>query len=178
MALRLGIMSDVNEARAIRYLLDGLDDKDMIECALEKEIYSQALFHAQQLAEKSTKACISILQMMPTDEHHYTKSAYNIVLPNAKKLRGRFEIIIPQVTRFELQYIPTRYGVSTSGKIYLREYNQDTILRDIKSANEYLELCFQFVENRVNMKIPRDKKELKKLLMNAYSDNVYKLSSE
>ena len=51
-------MSDINEAMAIRYLIDSLNDKPFIEMAINMGLYAPALFHMEQLCEKSTKACL------------------------------------------------------------------------------------------------------------------------
>ncbi len=41
-------MSDIREARAIRYLLDAVNDTSIIGPALEEGLYSMAIFHSQQ----------------------------------------------------------------------------------------------------------------------------------
>ncbi len=46
-------MSDIREARAVRYLLDAVNDVSIIGPALEEGLYSMAIFHAQQASEKS-----------------------------------------------------------------------------------------------------------------------------
>jgi HEPN domain-containing protein len=67
-------MSDIREARAIRYLLDAVNDASIIGPALEEGLYSMALFHSQQASEKSAKACLSLLDILITDEHISCKS--------------------------------------------------------------------------------------------------------
>ncbi len=48
-------MSDIKDARAIRYLLDAVNDTSIIE-PLEEGLYSMAVFHSQQASEKSAKS--------------------------------------------------------------------------------------------------------------------------
>ena len=44
-------MSDIREARAVRYLLDAVNDTSIIVPALDEGLYSMAIFHAQQAAD-------------------------------------------------------------------------------------------------------------------------------
>jgi len=165
-------MSDINVARAIRYLIDAIDDRQIIESALDKKIFSQALFHSQQLSEKATKAGLSALKILPVDDHKYSDTIITLIIPNSKKLKQRFLSIISNVSRLESEYIPSRYGVSKSGSISLKRYDEQEVVNLCRPAFEYLELCFEVVEERAGIKRSRDKQELEHLLMNDYSDNV------
>lgn len=172
MGLQLDTMSDINEARAIRYLLDAIDDRLMIDSAYENKVYSQALFHAQQLTEKSSKACLAVLRVMPKDDHHYSEMVRRFILPNSKKFRTRFDEFLPIVVKLESQYIPTRYGVTTSGTVRIRKYDEQMVDKDCNAAKEYFELCFSFVEDKMGKQLPRQKAELEQILIADYKDNV------
>ncbi|WP_081477367.1 HEPN domain-containing protein [Methanocella arvoryzae] len=65
-------MSSLAEARAVRYLLDASYDKSLIDAAIKENIPSLALFHMEQLCEKSTKACLAILSILITKEHGFS----------------------------------------------------------------------------------------------------------
>ncbi len=52
-------MSDIKEARAVRYLLDAVNDTSIIGPALEEGLYSMAIFHSQQASEKSANLTCS-----------------------------------------------------------------------------------------------------------------------
>jgi HEPN domain-containing protein len=64
-------MSDVNrsiaEARALRYLIDSLKDKNAADALIRDCQYDMALFHITQLCEKSTKACLAINNLLITE---------------------------------------------------------------------------------------------------------------
>jgi HEPN domain-containing protein len=165
-------MSDINEARAIRYLIDAIDDRLLIEAALEKKIFSQALFHSQQLSEKASKACLSALKILPVDDHKYADALNYLIIPNSKKLKQRFYSIMTGVTKLESEYIPARYGVSKSGNVSLKSYDETEVVNLCKPAFEYLDLCFEFIEERAGKKLPRQQHELVQLLIKEYSDHV------
>lgn len=165
-------MSDINEARAIRYLIDAIDDKLLIESALDKKIFSQALFHSQQLSEKASKACLSALKILPVDDHKYADALNYLIIPNSKKLKQRFYNIVSHVSKLESEYIPSRYGVNKSGNVSLKKYHEQEVINLCNPAFEYLELCFEFVEERTGKKLPRQKLELEQLLIIDYRDHV------
>ncbi len=83
-------MSDIREARAVRYLLDAVNDISIIGPALEEGIYSMAIFHSQQASEKSAKACLSLLDILITDEHIYTDYLVKFVILESKDLNIDF----------------------------------------------------------------------------------------
>ncbi|CAJ37589.1 hypothetical protein RCIX2521 [Methanocella arvoryzae MRE50] len=149
-----------------------MDDRLMIESAYDNKIYSQALFHAQQLTEKSSKACLAILRVMPKDDHHYSEMVRMFIIPNSKKFRDRFDEYLPLVVKLESQYIPTRYGVTTSGTVRIRKYDEQTVKKECNAAKDYLELCFSFVEDKMSKQLPRSKAELEQVLVTEYKDNV------
>jgi len=74
-------MSSLAEARAVRYLLDAVYDKSLIDAAIKDNIPSQALFHMEQLCEKATKACLAIAGILITREHSYSYYVESILIP-------------------------------------------------------------------------------------------------
>ena len=63
-------MSDLDEARAIRYFLDAFCDRDTIGLALSQELYPVAIFHSQQVCEKCAKGCLALSAIMIARDHH------------------------------------------------------------------------------------------------------------
>ena len=80
----------LNEARALRYLVDAVDDIASAEALFEKGILSRALFHCQQVSEKGSKACLSQLGFVLADEHKYADFLQKMVVPSSGKLKNEF----------------------------------------------------------------------------------------
>ncbi|VVB95501.1 HEPN domain protein [uncultured archaeon] len=167
-------MSDIREARAIRYLLDAANDTAIIGPALEEGLYSMAIFHAQQASEKSAKACLSLLNILITDEHIYTDYLVKFVIPESKDLNKDFMKLLPDVNKLESYYIPSRYGVDRFGKIHYRKYDEKEVRDLCKSSVDFLELCFKFIEDKSGRIIPRRREELEQFFV----DNYYKFIRE
>ncbi len=167
-------MSDIKEARAVRYLLDAVNDASIIEPALEEGLYPMAIFHAQQASEKSAKACLSLLDILITDEHIYTNYLVKFVIPESKDLNKDFMKLLPAVNKLESYYIPSRYGVDRFGKIHYRKYDEIEVRELCRSAMDFLELCFKFVEHKSGRTIPRQREELEQFFV----ENYYKFIRE
>ncbi|KCZ70379.1 hypothetical protein ANME2D_03294 [Candidatus Methanoperedens nitroreducens] len=161
-------MSNIREARAIRYLLDAVNDTSIIGPALEEKLYSMAIFHSQQASEKSAKVCLSFLNILITDEHIYTDYLVKFVIPKSKDLNKDFLKLLPDVNKLESYYIPSRYGVDRFGKIHYRKYDEKEVKDLCRSSMEFLELCFKFVEDKSGRVIPRQREELEKFFINNY----------
>jgi len=159
-------MSDIREARAIRYLLDAVNDASIIEPALG--LYSMAIFHSQQASEKSAKACLSLLDILITDEHIYTDYLVKFVIPESKDLNKDFTKLLPDVNKLESYYIPSRYGVDRFGKIHYRKYDEKEVRDLCRSSMDFLDLCFKFVEHKSGRMVPRQREELEQFFVNNY----------
>ncbi|MFZ3383994.1 MAG: HEPN domain-containing protein [Candidatus Methanoperedens sp.] len=168
-------MSDIREARAIRYLLDAVNDTSIIGPALEERLYSMAIFHSQQSSEKSAKACLSLLDILITDEHIYTNYLVKFVFPESKDLKNDFMKLLPDVNKLESYYIPSRYGVDRFGKIHYRKYDEKEVKDLCRSAVDFVELCFKFVEDRSGRIIPRKREELEQFFVNNYHKFIREL---
>ena len=162
----------LNEARGIRYLLDALDDINAAEVLLEKNIYNQVLFHCQQVSEKGSKACLSLLGMVLAEEHKYADFLQKVVMPSSGKLQNHFKKLMVKVSIFENFYISARYGVDKLGRIRLQEFRESDGVDAFNSANDFLELCFKFIELKLGSVIPRKKEELILYLKKNYNQLI------
>jgi len=52
-------MSKANEAKALMCLLDATIDEAAMDCVFKEKIFPPAIFHAQQVTEKASKACLA-----------------------------------------------------------------------------------------------------------------------
>jgi len=168
-------MSDIREARAIRYLLDAVSDTAIIEPALLEGLYSMAIFHSQQACEKSAKACLSLLDILITDEHIYTNYLVKFIIPESKDLNKDFMKLLPDVNKLESYYIPSRYGVDRFGKIHYRKYDEKEVRGLCKSTMDFLELCFKFVEDKSGRTIPKKREELEQFFVYNYHKFIREL---
>ena len=168
-------MSDISEARAIRYLLDAVNDTSIIVPALDEGLYSMAIFHAQQASEKSTKACLSLLDILITDEHIYTDYFVKFVIPESNDLNNDFMKLLPDVNKLESYYIPSRYGVDRFGKIHYRKYDEKEVRDLCRSAIDFVELCFKLVEDKSGRMIPRKREELEQFFIYNYHKFIREL---
>jgi len=168
-------MSDIREARAVRYLLDAVNDASIIAPALEEGLYSMAIFHAQQASEKSAKACLSLLDILITNEHIYTDYLVKFVIPESKDLNKDFMKLLLDVNKLESYYIPSRYGVDRFGKIHYRKYDEKEVRDLCRSAIDFLELCFKFVDDKSGRMIPRHREELEQFFVDNYHKFIREL---
>jgi len=168
-------MSDIKEARAVRYLLDAVNDASIIGPALEEGLYSMAIFHSQQASEKSAKACLSLLDILITDEHIYTNHLVKFVIPESKDLNNDFMKLLADVNKLESYYIPSRYGVDRFGKIHYRKYDEKEVRNLCKSSMDFLELCFKFAEDKSGRIIPRHREELEQFFVYNYHKFIREL---
>jgi len=162
----------LNEARGIRYLLDALDDITAAEVLLEKRIYNLVLFHCQQTSEKGSKACLSLLGIILADEHRYADFLQKVVVPSSGKLQNSFKKLMVKVSIFENFYISARYGVDKTGRIRLQEFRESDGVDAFNSANDFLELCFKFIELKLDCVLPRKKEELTLYLKKNYNQLI------
>jgi HEPN domain-containing protein len=168
-------MSDIREARAVRYLLDAMNDASIIVPALDEGLYSMAIFHAQQASEKSAKACLSLLDILITDEHIYTDYLVKFVIPESKDLNKDFMKLLPDVNKLESYYIPSRYGVDRFGRIHYRKYDEKEVRDLCRSSTDFLEFCFKFAEDKSGKTIPRKREELEKFFVYNYHKFIREL---
>lgn len=99
-------MSELDEARAVRYFLDALCDKEMIAPALENEVYPVAVFHSQQMCEKGAKGCLSLSAIIVARDHHVSDLFNEYIIPESGNLEGQFRDSLVFVSRLESYYIP------------------------------------------------------------------------
>lgn len=162
----------LNEARALRYLLDALDDSSVAEILLEKKIYGQVLFHCQQVSEKASKACLSLLGIILADEHKYADFLQKMVVPSSGKLRNDFKKLMVKVSILENFYITARYGVDKQGRIHLQEFTEADVTDALNSTDDFLELCFRFTELKLGKSLPRKKEPLLLYLKQNYKELI------
>ena len=150
----------LNEARALRYLIDALDDEASAEVLFEKGILNRALFHGQQVSEKGSKACLSMLGIVLADDHKYADFLQKMVVPSSGKLKNEFMKVMVKVSVLETLYIQSRYGVDKQGRIHFKEFEKKDVEEVLVSVQRFLELCFLFLEDKLNVQLPRVKEKL------------------
>ena len=165
-------MSKIDEARAVRYLIDALDDEAIAGIALEKKILSQAVFHSQQICEKAAKACLALFNIIIADEHKYSGYLHKIIIPNAGKLKNGFSKLLIKVSNLETFYIPSRYGVDVQGKVHYSELNEEEVTDSYNSAKDFLNLSFQLINKKIKKELPMQKGELAEYLKKNYKEVI------
>lgn len=150
----------LNKARGLRYLIDALDDVSAAEILLDKSMYALVMFHCQQASEKASKACLSVLGIVLADEHKYADFLQKMVVPSAGKLKNQFQKLMLKVSILESLYVVSRYGVDKKGRIHFQEFDEKDVVDALNAVQEFVELCFLFLESKFNTEIPRQKKEL------------------
>ena len=94
---------------------------------------------------------------------------------NPKDLNNDFMKLLPDINKLESYYIPSRYGVDRFGKIHYRKYDEKEVRDLCRSAMDFLELCFKFIENKSGMIIPRKREELEQFFIYNYHKFIRKL---
>lgn len=168
-------MSEIKEARAVSYLLDAVYDKSAVEFSIKGKLYPVAIFHSQQVCEKATKACLSLVNILITGEHQYMDFIQNDIYPNADDLKPHIDRVLSDITKVEMYYIPSRYSVDHHGNIHHKIYDGDEVSKLSSSALEYLDICFSFVERRIGDKLPREITGLEQFFLSNYRDHVREL---
>lgn len=162
----------IDIARAIRYFADAVEDAIMAERGLE-DATASSLFHCQQICEKAMKACLCLAGIFVAEEHNAAPLFANHVLPlGNEQEKEQFTALMPDIQGIEWFYIPSRYGVDRYGRVWVREYSIDEARTTLETARRWLELCFQFVENRTNITLPRTREKLLFLLRQNYADVI------
>ncbi|NJK52093.1 MAG: HEPN domain-containing protein [Leptolyngbyaceae cyanobacterium SU_3_3] len=115
-----------------RWLAFAREDLRMAELAMTENLYNQVCFHAQQCAEKTTKALL-IAQGQTPPRTHRLGDLVNLLSPNL------LEAIALDVQLLDRFYIPTRYPDALPG--FLPEG-----LPDISDAQEALIVARQVFE--------------------------------
>lgn len=175
MAQPLATMSDLDEARAVRYFLDALCDRDTIAPALENKVYPVAIFHSQQVCEKGAKGCLSLSGIVITRDHHVSDFFNEYVIPDAGDLKCRFGQSLVFLSRLESYYIPSRYGVDKAGRIHYLTYDPRNVLELSRAAGDFLDLCFDFFEIRTGKILPRSRESLEEFFLTTYTHCIRKL---
>jgi len=78
-------VAKIEEARAIRYLIDALEDKAAVALLLQGELFGAAVFHCQQLCEKGIKACLSLVGVFAAADHRVSDLFVEHVLPRMEE---------------------------------------------------------------------------------------------
>jgi HEPN domain-containing protein len=165
-------MSDIHEARAVRYFADALFDRDTIGPALENRLYPVAVFHAQQVCEKGAKGCLALVSIVVARDHHASDLFTAHVIPASGELDNRFREFLPVMSRLESYYIPSRYGVDTAGRVHYLKYDPEKVVELTKTALEFLELCLTFFEAQTGKALPRSREDLEEYFLKTYSSCI------
>ncbi|MCX6689341.1 MAG: HEPN domain-containing protein [Methanoregula sp.] len=162
-------MSDLDEARAIRYFLDAFYDRDTIKPAREAGLYPVVIFHSQQVCEKSAKGCLSLYAIIIASDHHASDFFNRYIIPESGNLQSQFQKNLVHMNRLESYYIPSRYGVNKSGRVHYLEYNLNTVTELSQAAVDFLEISMQFFEIKTGKMLPRSRERLEQYFLKAYS---------
>lgn len=174
-AQRLDTMSDLDEARAIRYFLDAYCDRDTIGLAFREALYPVAIFHSQQVCEKCAKGCLALLSIMSARDHHASDLFNASVIPVSGDLKIRFQQSLVFFSRLESYYIPSRYGVDTAGRIHYLKYDPESVRELVTAAGDFMDLCLKFFEIRTGKTLPRSRELLEEFFLANYSHCIRRL---
>lgn len=167
-------MSSIDEARSLRYFIDALQDSDAAEILINNGKYAAAMFHVEQLCEKSTKASLAIISILITKEHLFSSYVKDDIIPASGELKDSFTAILPVLRKIQVQYVSSRYGVDIYGRISFEKYEEAYVKELYRSSLDYLELCFKFAEQKYGKPIPRDIDGLNKLFKTNYIGYITK----
>jgi len=167
-------MSSIDEARALRFLIDSLNDAADADIMLDHKRYSSALFHTEQSCEKATKACLAIIGIIGLKDHVIFDHVKNEIMPATDNLKDEFKSCRNFLIETESYYIPSRYGVDIAGRISFDHYDESEVKQFVLSSRDYIDLCFKFVEEKTGKKIPRTLTELMKYFISGYSGFITK----
>jgi HEPN domain-containing protein len=168
-------MSDLDEARAIRYFLDAFCDRDTISLALNQELYPVAIFHSQQVCEKCAKGCLALFAIMIARDHHASDLFNSSVIPVSGVLKSKFQRSLVFMSRLESYYIPSRYGVDTAGRVHYLKYDPDSVRELSQAAGDFLEQGLEFFEIRTGTSLPRSRELLEEYFLANYSRCIRRL---
>jgi HEPN domain-containing protein len=166
------IMSSINEARAITYFIDALNDVTDASIMLRNERLHAALFHVQQSSEKATKACLSMVGIIGLKDHLIAVHVRNEILPASPGLEHEFRQFLDFLRRVQSYYITARYAVDTSGEIRFSQYSVEYVGQLLTTTQAYIQLCFRFVEEKTHKKLPRTIDDLTSYLKSHYSEFI------
>jgi HEPN domain-containing protein len=167
-------MSSIDEARALRYLIDSLNDALDADIMLDHKRYSSALFHTEQSCEKATKACLAIVGVIGLKDHVIFDHVKDEILPVTEKLKDEFKSYRNFLIQAESYYIPSRYGVDIAGRISFDHYDESEIRSFMLTSRNYIDLCFRFVEEKTGKRIPRILADLTRYFITSYSGFITK----
>lgn len=168
-------MSDLDEARAVRYFLDAFCDRDTISLAVKEGLDPVAVFHSQQVFEKCAKGCLALLSIMSARDHHASGLFHSSIIPVSGDLKDLFQQSLVFMSRLESYYIPSRYGVDTAGRIHYLKYDPDSVRELTQAAEDFLELCLKFFEIRTGKILPRSRGLLEEYFLANYSSCIRRL---
>lgn len=165
-------MSDLDEARAIRYFLDAFWDGEALTLALERKLYPVAIFHSQQVYEKSAKGCLALVGILSARDHHASDLFNTSIIPISGDLQIPFQRSLGFMTRLESYYIPSRYGVDTAGRIHYVTYDPASVQELAHEADNFLELCLKFFEGKTSKSLPRSREHLEPFFLENYAQCI------
>lgn len=90
--------------------MDALNDKSVAELLFHSKYYQPALFHIEQLCEKSTKACLAMIGTLLTKEHLFANNVKEDIMPISGELEADFKKYLPLLRKLQLLYVRTRYA--------------------------------------------------------------------
>jgi HEPN domain-containing protein len=167
-------MSSIDEARALRFLIDSLNDAADADIMLDHKRYSSALFHTEQSCEKATKACLAIIGVIGQKDHVIYDHVKDEILPLTLDLKDEFKSYRDFLLEVESYYIPSRYGVDIAGRISFDHYEENDVKQFIFASKGYIDLCFKFVEEKTGKTIPGTLADLMDYFKTNYSGFITK----
>jgi HEPN domain-containing protein len=167
-------MSSIDEARALRFLIDSLNDAADADIMLDHKRYSSALFHTEQSCEKATKACLAIIGVIGLKDHVIYDHVKDEILPATVSMKDEFKSYRDFLLEAESYYIPSRYGVDIAGRISFDHYDENEVKQFLGASKGYIDQCFKFVEEKTGKIIPRTMADLMDYFKTNYSGFITK----
>ncbi len=121
------------------------EDLTVAKAALEKEVYNQACFHAQQGVEKALKGFLRSRQRSVPKSHTLQE-----LLAICQRLDESFERLRVTCIQLDRFYIPTRYPDALPGMLP----EGLPARRDAEEAIELLQDALDWIKQKVGLKNP------------------------
>ncbi len=121
------------------FMKKSAEDLESAKILYEKGIYSNALYFAQQAAEKAAKALL-ILYGKYVPEHLISDVVMSLINEVSEELEKKIERIAEILFRLEKYWLKSRYPLKKGNKIWdpTKEYSKKEVSESIKMAKEVI----------------------------------------
>jgi len=160
-----GSLQQKLEAMALARLTEAINHLDRCESDKKGGAFNISIYNAHQTCELSVKACLALLGIEEFRRHDPFKL---FIMKADESFKPRLKSIFSEVTELENRYVPSKYDSVKEGRLIIPslEFEEKDADESIRVAAECLELCFGFIESKLNERLAKEKKiglgELKK----------------